>query len=184
MENVKKAYDEIFKYLNKHKGIIALDVDDLQRKSDIHLFGLDLKETHGLDIDVKRVGSLDWVKFGDYKMVSWFGPKYNRSISWSVDGRQPKDELLFFVSFSTGAYIFGGDYPVEFFQKFWLELKSFNPDYIDEANHSIYWKIENAKIPFNEFDSVLKKYNELNREDIKKRRIEEMRLELERLEKN
>ena len=80
--------------------------------------------------------------------------------------------------------MFDKDYPTAFFQKFWLELKTYKPDYIDEANHCLYWKLENAKEMFNSFDDVLKKYYDLNREDVKQRRIEKMKADLAKLEKS
>lgn len=134
-----------------------------------------------MDIDPKRINSLDYIRFGNFKVLCWWGEKYNRTISWSVDGRQPKDEFLLQISFSTGAYIFGDDYPTELFQKFWLELKTFKPDYIDEANNSLYWNIENAKEIFNSFDDILKKYNEINKNEYKQRKIDNMQKELDKL---
>lgn len=184
MKAVKKAYDEILKVLIKHRDVCVFDVGDLERKAKIHLFGLELKEVYGLDIDPKTIKSIDYVNIGNYKSIGWWGEKYNRTISWSVDGRQPKDELLLQISFPTGAYIFGGDYPTDLFQRFWLELKTFNPDYIDEANHSVYWEIRDAKEVFNSFDDLLKKYYEINKEDFKIRKIEKMKKELEKLEKS
>src|SRR5699024_2542344 len=115
------------KLLHKNKELCVFDVNDLERKAKTHLFGLELKEVHGLNIDPKQVNSIDYQRFGD-KVIGLFGEKYKRTISWPVDGRQPEDEYLFTVSFPTGAYIFGDggtfnkDYPTEFFQKFWLEL--------------------------------------------------------------
>lgn len=182
MEKVKKAYDEILKALHKYREVCVFDVSDLERKAKIHLFGLELKEVYGLNIDPKQVNSIDWIRFGDYRAIGLWGEKHRRTISWSVDGRQPEDEMLLKIYFPTGAYIFGEDYAVNFFQKFWLELKSFKPDYIDEANHSLYWRLDNAKDVFNLFDETLKKYYELNREDAKQRRIEKMKKELEQLE--
>jgi hypothetical protein len=188
MEDLKKAYDEILKVLYKHREVCLFDVDELERKAKIHLYGVELKERYGLDIKPKEVKSLDYNKFGEYKSICWFGEKYNRTISWSVDGRQPEDEMLFTFSFPTGAYIFGcsgfldKDYPVAFFKKFWLELKTYNPDYVDEANKALYWKIENASKMFNDFDSILKKYYKLNEEDIKQRKIQKMKDDLAKLE--
>lgn len=190
MEKQEKAYNEILKLLKKHKDILVFDADELERKAKVHLYGLKLKEVYELDINPKRVDSLDYNKFGEWKKIAWFGEKYSRTISWSVDGRQPKDENLFFLSFPTGAYIFGDgtifnkDYPTVFFEKFWLELKTYKPDYIDEANHCLYWKLENAKEMFNSFEDVLKKYYELNKDDVKQRRIEKMKKDLEQLEKS
>jgi hypothetical protein len=176
-----QAYSEILNTLKKYKDICVFDVDDLERKAKWHLFGIKLKDEFGLDIDPKRVQSLDWMKFGDYRIVGWFGEKYRRTISWSDNGTQPVDELLLELHFSTGAYIFGDDYPTNLFQKFFLELKSFNPKYIDSANHSLYFSMDNAKDVFNSFDSILKKYNEINKEDWKQRKIQRIEDELKQL---
>ena len=99
-----------------------------------------------------------------------------------VNGRQPENELLFVIGIPTGAYIFGDDYPSKFFQDFWLELKRYNPDYIDECNHNIYWKIENAKEICNNFEAILQKYHSLNKEDFNNREIEKLKKEIEKLE--
>jgi hypothetical protein len=143
-----------------------------------------------LAINPKQVQSLEYLKTGEFTSIAWWGEKYRRTISWPVDGRQPEDELLFSISFSTGAYIFGDggtfckDYPTDFFKKFWLELKEYKPDYVDEANHGLYWKVENAKDIFNSFDDVLNKYYQLNEEDIKQRRIKKMKGCLAKLEQS
>jgi hypothetical protein len=182
MKKVKEAYDEILKALHKHREICVFDVSELERKAKTHLFGLELKEVYGLNIDSKQIKNMDWVRFGEYRAIGMWGEKHRRTIIWSVDGIQPEDEMLLQICFPTGAYIFGEDYAVNFFQKFWLELKSFTPDYIDEVNLGLYWKLENAKDVFNSFDLLLKKYYELNKEDAKQRRIEKMKKELEQLE--
>jgi len=184
MEQVKKAYEEIFKALKKHKDICVFDVEDLERKSKVHLFGLTLKEEYGLNIDPKQVQAVNYFKPSDHTWIGWYGEKHNRTISWSVDGRQPEDELLLQIGFPTGAYIFGEDYATDFFQKFWLELKTYKPDYIDEANCCLYWNIKNAKEIFNSYNALLKKYYELNKEDAKQRLIDKMKKELEQLEKS
>lgn len=189
MEATKKAYDEILKVLHKHRDLCLYDIPELERTAKIHLFGLELKEKYGLNIDPKSVDSLDYQRFGE-KIIGLFGRKHKRTISWSFDGRQPEDEYLFKVGFPTGAYIFGEgeffnkDYPTDFFQKFWIELKSYKPDYSDEVNHCLYWKLENAKDAFNNYEAVLKKYHDLNKEDIKQRRIAKMKADLEQLEKS
>lgn len=185
----KRMYDDIFSTIRKY-GDCVFDYDDLKRKADVHVFYLTLKEKYGLRVANHQIHSTDYNKIGDYKVIGWFGESYKRTISWSVDGRQPENELLFKVGFPTGAFIFGynkpyrnDDYPKEFFNKFFEELKSFNPDYVDDANHCLYWKIENAKEAFNSFNDVLTKYHELNKEDVKQRKIKEMEDELERLRK-
>lgn len=182
MKNTETAYEEILSILKKHKDVIVFDVEGLERKANIHLWGLKLKHVFGLNIKPEMVESLDWVRLGEFTTIGLWGEKHNRKISWSVDGRQPQDEQLLQISFPTGAYIFGEDYAVDFFQRFWLELKEFNPDYADEANHCLYWKVENAKDVFNTFHELINKYRELNKEDVKLRRIEKLKKELNQLE--
>jgi len=188
MEETKKAYKDIFKILNKYKDIHVFDIRDLKRESDIHLLEIELRENYGLNIKPNQIRSLDWNKIGEHIYIAKYGSKYSRTISWSTDGRQPEDELLLCIEFPTGAFIFGyGDtfnkeYPTDFFQKFWLELKSFSPDYTDEANKGLYWNIKNAKDIFNSFDEILQKYYKLNQEDYKQRKINKMKEELTKLE--
>lgn len=187
MFETKKAYDQILKLMRKHEELCVYDISEFERVAETHLFGLKLKEEYGLDIEAKQIKGLNYVIFGD-KEIALYGEKYNRTISFPVDGRQPEDEYLLRIGFSTGAYMFGygdifnKDYPVEFFQKFWLELKSYNPDYTDEANKTLYWKLENAKDIFNNYDNILRKWHKLNEEDIKQRKIAKMKADIERLE--
>ena len=151
-----KIYDEIFKLLNKYKDQIIFDIEDLQRKALNHLYGLELKEKHGLNIDPKDIHSLNYSRFGEYMSIGLWGDKYGRRVSWSDDDLQPEDEMLLQISFPTGAYIFGNnsafstkDYPVEFFNKFFNELKSYKPKYTDSHNHNLY----------NFLDQILQIYN-------------------------
>jgi len=185
-KEIREAYDEILDILRKHDVLHFVNAGELERQVELYLFGLELKETYGLNIDPSQIKDLDYQRFGSHKIIGLFGKKYNREISWPSDGRQPKNERLFVISIPTGAYFFGdvgvGDYPIEFFQKFWLELKSYNPDYVDDVNKALYWKLENAKEIFNDYDSIVKKYHELNKEDAKQRKIKKMREEIERLE--
>jgi len=184
LDSVKKAYAEIFKVMKKHKSICVLDIEDLELKSKFHLFGLELKEVHGLNINPTHVRSLEWIDCGEYIKIGLYGEKYNRIISWSDNDMQPNDEILVCIKFPEGAYMFGDgglfskDYPTKFFHKFWMELISFNPDYTDTHNNQLFWKIKNAKDIFNSFNDILSKYNELNKEDVKQRRIEKMKQEL------
>lgn len=182
MKKVKKAYDEILQVLNKYRDICVFNVAELESKAKLHLYGLELKEVYGLDVEPKDIRSFDWENFGDYRRIGLWGEKYRRTISWSVDGRQPEDEVLLQISFSTGAYIFGEDYPAEVFDSFWAELKTFKPDYTDDVNRGLYWKLSNAKEIFNSFNSIFRKYCEINRTDSKRRKMEKLKKELSELE--
>lgn len=182
--NATQAYEEILEILNKYKDICAYSITEMENISKNHLFGLELKEKYGFEIDPKKIhiSGRDYYRFDDYRFIGWHGEKYNRTISWLDDGSQPENEFLLSLGFSTGAYIFGEDYPKELFDEFFNELKSYNPKYIDTTNKYLYFSMENAGRIFNEFNDILKKYNDKNREDYKKRRATKLRAELEKLE--
>lgn len=181
MENkVEKAYKEILKVLKKHKDICVFDVDRLEEKAKNHLFGVELKEKYGFNIDPKIINNMGYQKLKEAIHVGfWDGVR--SKISWSDDGSQPKGETLLYISYPTGAYIFGEDYPTELFQRFFLELKIYNPKYTDSANHSLYFSMDNAGEIYNKYDSILRKYNDINNEDFKKRKIIKMEEELTKL---
>lgn len=183
MSNEEIAYQEILSVVNKYKDIIRYNYNNLDSEAKKHLFEIELQQKYGLDIRPNTVSNLNYVRVDDYRSIGWWGEKHNRTISWSDDGKQPTDELLVVFGFSTGAYIFGDDYPTEFFKEFWDELKSYNPTYIDTVNHNIYFSINSAKKVFNDFPEILKKYYEKNKKDIKQRKIEKLKQEIEELNK-
>lgn len=183
-EKTKEAYAEILKVLKKHKDVCAYDIKEMESTANNHLFGVELKEKYGIAIDPLDVRSLEYINLGDYKAIGWWGEKYRRTVSWEDNGKQVKDELLFVINFSTGAYVFGDDYPTELFKELWQELKSYEPKYCDTANHGLYFAIDNASKIFNDFDSILEKYYEKNKKDYKKRQIKKMKEELSKLEES
>jgi len=181
IKKVTEAYQEILSVLNKYKDIVRYNYNDLDVEAKKHLFEIELQEKYGLNIGKGRVDSLDYIRINDYCSISWWGEKYRRTISWLDEGKQPTDELLVVFGFSTGAYIFGDDYPKEFFQEFWNELKSYNPTYIDTTNKNMYFSIDTAKDVFNKFPDILKKYYKKNEEDAKQREIKRLKEKLETL---
>ena len=183
-DKTKEAYDEIRASIFKNKDIVLVDIGSFDEKASKHLFGIELQEKYGFNLKVEDIYSLDYNNSGSYMNIGRYGEKYNRTISWSDDGTQPEDEVLVHISFSTGAYIFGDDYPCELFQKFFLELKSYNPKYSDSHNNSLYFSIETGSKVFNEFKTILKKYSEINKTDAKERKIKKLQEELNKLETN
>jgi hypothetical protein len=170
LQETKKVYDSILKIARKNKDLLNFDFKDLEFKVNNHLFGLELKEVYGLEIDDKIIYNIQYQELKNNVHLTYIDSE-RTNISWEDNGKKPQGERLIKFSYPTGAYIFGGDYPCEFFKKFFLELKSFNPDYIDSANSALYFKLENAKEVFNNYDAILKKYYELNKEDFKQREI-------------
>ena|SRR6056297_1161569 len=183
MEKIKEAYKEILGLLNKYRESVVFDVSDLERRAKNHLFGVELVESYGFKIDPKIIRSTDWQELMSNVYIGfWDGER--RKISYPDDGRQPKNETLLCFKYPTGAYIFGGDYPTKFFQKFFLELKTYQPKYTDTCNHCLYFSLENAGKIYNEYKSILKRYYKENEEDIKQRKIKQMRADLAKLESN
>lgn len=181
MEEQKIAYTEILEVCNKHQDPDLGDIREMAGKAKKHLFGIELSEKYGLNIDHNRIGNLEYYRVSDYLFLGWYGEKYNRTISWEVDGKQPVDEFLLQISFSTGAYIFGEDYPEEIFKEFFEELKTYSPKYCDMTNHCLYFSMDNAGKVFNEFGKILQNYHQKNREDLKGRKIKKLQAELEKL---
>lgn len=181
MKETEQAYKEILDVVKKYKDTCVYDVAEMESRAKKHLFGIELKEKYGFNLEPKDIQSLDYFRKGDYLSVGWFGEKYRRHISWSDDGKQPEDELLLWIGFYTGAYIFGDDYPTELFQELFQELKSYNPKYSDTHNKNLYFSMDNAGKIFNEFNSIMDKYYAKNKEDFKERKIKKMEEELAKL---
>lgn len=197
-DKVKEAYQEILKVCEKHEDVIKLDyyhgkIREMICHAKNHLLIIEWDEKYGLTIPLsKSPYSSGYLEIKDYKVFSKFGDakqdkdnQTGKSISWSDDGRQPINEWLFELKFPTGAYIFGGDYEgqQDLFRDFFCELKTFKPNFVDTANHCLYWKLENAKAIFDGFEDIYKKYREINTGELNKRKADKLRKELAKLEK-
>jgi hypothetical protein len=195
----KEAYIDVSKVCSKYSERFkryASDFDDIHEmevKAKNHLLLIEWYEKYGLKIDHGyRPYSNDYFRIDDYKFFSHYNDarqekdsgKGGRYISWPDDDRQPKNEWLLEVGFSTGAYIFGEDYDSQkqLFQDFFKELQSYKPDYSDSHNHNLYWKLENAKPIYEEFNNILNKYRERNQSELKQRKADKLRKELAELE--
>lgn len=166
-------------------------LNDIRTKAKNRVIRYEWKEKYGIDLNSNcRFAEYDYVNFDDYQGIYYFKDGYTfhkeghgRSISWPEGGKQPVDEWLYSVHFSTGAYIFGDDYPEqqELFQDFFEELRKYNPDYEDLHNHCLYWKAQNAKEIISEFNLILNKYHTRNKEELKTRKIAKLEAELVKL---
>ena len=194
-KEVKKAYQEILDVCKKHKKISENqymgDIKIMLNSAKNHLSIIEWKEKYGIDIPHSKQINGTYVELDEFICLSYYedGEKdkengYGKYVSWSVDGRQPKEEWLLVISFSTGAYIFGSDYEgqKQLFIDFFDELKSYNPTYTDDANSSLYWNIEKASNIYNDFHSILDKFRARNKAEFKTREIGRMKRELEKLQ--
>jgi len=154
-----------------------------------HLRIIDWNKQYWINIkhDVNFSGT--YVKINDNCRLSYFNNAIEDKEKWcwkfisrSDDWRQPKDEWLFAIYYSSWAYLFGDDYPTALFEEFFEELKSYNPKYLDTRNHSLYFWMDNFSKIFNEYNNVLQKYREKNKEDYKIRRKKKLEEQIKKLE--
>ena len=188
MENKIKAYKEILKVVKKHSDVIEEDnVLNTCRLENI-IENLSVSERFGIPLRSVSDNYKGWLyvsgPYGwkDWMVIGLYGEESQRTISWSDCGKQPKNEWLFSISFSTGAYIFGDSYPQQTFQAFFNELKSFGPKYCDSHNYSLYFSEENAKAVYDAFEGIFDKYKGMVDEELKERRKEKLKAELAKLE--
>lgn len=190
----KKAYTEVLKVCEKYPGFNSSfrDLDDMRVSAKGHLMLIDWYEKYGLRISHDHnPAQYNYLDMGKHTKFSHFNDAEadkdsgsGRFISWSDDGRQPKNEWLLNISFPTGAYIFGEDYNYQqdLFQDFINELRSYTPDYSDTHNKSFYWKLENAKPIYEKSGDILRSYQERNKSEFNKRKVEKLKAELAKLE--
>lgn len=199
-QEIKKAYEDIlevcskYEHLKKECGSDFDDINVMVSNAKNHLMLVEWSEKYGLDISHEyKPFSYSYFKMGDYMSFSYYANAAEqhkngrgRYISWSVDGKQPFNEWLLDLSFRTGAYMFGEDYDGQkaLFQDFFKELKSYKPDFSDSHNKNLYWKLENAKDIFINFNSILKKYSERNKEEFKQREIKKLEEKLNKLKES
>ena len=181
MNTAEKAYKEILKVLTKYRAEIVFDVASLETQARHHLFGIKLVEKYGFELDPKKINNTDWQKLREGIAIGfWDGER--RKISCSDDGSQPDKEDLLCISYPTGAYIFGDDYPTELFQALFLELKTYKPKYVDTKNSSLYYSLANAGRVYNDYDSIITRYHEENKAASKQRNINKLKRDLAALE--
>lgn len=181
----KHAYSEIkdvcqkyaIEFENKHG---FYDISRMLREAESHLRQYEFYEKYGIRLN-EPITSTDWSRIDDYRDIGLYDGT-RRDISWPDDGEQPKDEVLYRIHFSSGAYIFGDDYPKEFFQDFFNELKSYKPKYVDSANKSLYFELDKAKGIHEDFTTILNKYREKNQIDSKHRKIQALKQQIKKLE--
>ena len=185
-EMVEKALNVCKKNAQLFKDIGVVEFNNAYKATSNVLYAIKLQEDYGIkDITTYMVKDAEpdvFVKISEYAYIASMGKKYSRTISWSVDGSQPKDEVMFVLHFPTGAYIFGDSYPKELFKDMWDEIKTYEFKYVDDMNSNIYFSLENAAPIANEFQNILQKYYKRFKDEANIRRAAELRRELEKLE--
>lgn len=140
------AYKKILKVIENCAKDVELDIHvDISYRLKQLITREEIQESFGINLKNCYDYNDGYFKVGKDEYLARFGSKHNRTISWSVDGRQPEDEWLLAVTYPTGAYVFGADYQEETFKQYFNELKKFEPKYVDEANHNLYYTADKAK---------------------------------------
>lgn len=184
------AYKDLLKVVKKHadafdEHFLPSSVDEVKSR----INALEVSEKFGIPLQDSQTGTWLRVKnvYDDWTALGLFGETHGRTISWSDNGKQPKNEWLFQIAFPCGAYTFGGDalwnkdYPVKTFKAFFEELKSYGVAYCDTVNHKLYFNETSAKAVYEDFWDVFNKYKALVSEEIKEQRKQELKAELDRL---
>lgn len=176
-----KAYKEILAVLNKNDKLLDGDHQiDVRSTIQNRLEVLSISEMFDINLGNKNcVGG--YIEITEYQKIMLMGEKHNRTISWSDNGKQPVNQRLYKIGFPTGAYIFGDHYPTETFKDFWGELKSFEPEFADTANHCLYFNKSNAKAVHEAFNDLFRKYKKIDKDTASKREIEELEKRLGKL---
>jgi hypothetical protein len=193
---LKEATRDVFEkiiYLCENNSDSESTLNEIRLKAKNRVIRFEWKEKYGIELGSDcRLAEYDFLHLGEYQMISYFTDGYKcyeegcgRSISWSENNKQPVNEWIYSIGFSTGAYIFGEDYEgqKQLFQDFFEELRTYKPDYEDLHNHNLYWKVENAKKIMSQFKTILDKYNDKNIKELKSRKIAKLEAELESLTK-
>jgi len=182
MKEKIKAYKAILDVLTANEDHLEHDID-VRYSLRNRIACLEISKEFGIEVDPDRHGNASsYLQLTDYQFILTMGSKYNRTIFWSNDGRQPEDERLYKICFPTGAYIFGREYPQKTFKAFFDELKAYKPKYCDTANKSLYFTADKAAQVHKVFNETMDSYRALADEEVKQKKIDKMKAELEKLE--
>ena len=181
MTETEKAYEAIFKVIEKNKDLVNIDIKDLAYKSKCHILEDELINVHGFEFKPGTIEDTRWQNLNyDFK-IGVFGGESKASIAWPDCGTQPQGERLLSICCSTGAYMFGGEYDTEFFERFFDELKTHNPKYIDSHNHRLYFTMENGGKFYNEYRDIVVRYHKEYKELANERKVKALKEEIAKL---
>ena len=191
-KEIKKAYETVCEVYEKYKDEKGNAFDDLEvcyNSIKNHLLRIEWEEKYGIKLPSSAAPYTEnSIKVNPYMHILFFvdGIVYVKGYEkhrMNRKNRQYKNGWLLKIRFYSGAYIFGRDYPEKLFHKLIKEIRSYKPDYDDPWSHSMYWKLENAKEIYDDFQSILDKYFDVYKKTAKERKIEGIKKEMRRLER-
>lgn len=181
-----EIYKDVLAKINEYEGVLGDLVNTYSLEQAIAK--CEVEDIFNISLDgFKGNATGGWLTYGQSGAHSelkcmLMGDKHRRTIGCSDDGRQPVDEWLFVVGFTSGAYMLHKDYPTEVFSEFFNELKKWEPKYVDSANKSLYFEPSKAKQIFNEYFDIRDKYVKKADVYVKQKRIQDLKDELSKLE--
>lgn len=181
MKEKIKAYKELLKLSEKYSEVFDEDsIVPRTREISGIIRALEISERFGIPLKYLSFSNYLQVKnsYDEWTGIAFYSETADHPIGCSDTGEQPKNEWLYTIRFTCGAYIFGDSYPQETFNAFFNELKSFGPKYIDSANKSLYFTEDKAKAVYDNFWPIFKKYKALVGEELKVKRKAELEKEL------
>lgn len=177
----------IVKYLRKDFELTKSEVFNLERVLRNKSMHYKANYVWGLEIPERAFTDTEYVPLKDGLYLSKFSKDSGKTISIPDCGKQPEsDEMLLVISFPSGPYVFGQHYPVELFYKFFAELKTYKPKFVDSANKSLYFSVDpyNSETValFKGYHDIFTKYEKKTLESIRQERIKAAKALLEELE--
>ena len=128
-----------------------------------------------LDADISDKYYSHYIHLTNDIALSLFVEGCGKEISWPDDGKQPSPGWYLVISFPCGAYTLNRDYPVESFNKFFEELKSFGAKHVDTVNHYLYFTLdentEPARKVYKAYNDLFKKYHDMGKEEVLQAKI-------------
>lgn len=183
LEQAQEIYTELFAIMKANQEVCVFGIMELERQAENHLFGIKLQESYRLNINPKHIYSTHInVFFNEWVSIYRVGAKYDNLITNSDSGKQPKNELLVVIRFTTGPFCLSPEYPRDLFLSMLEEFKTYAPTYTDLTNNALYYSIDQAAGVFNSFEEIYTKYKKLALEQDKSIKINKLKVEIERLQ--
>lgn len=174
-------YEKLLADLEKHKDVIEnnLIMEDWPRLLKEMIAVQKISEEFDIPIPSYYCNP-DWIDLGYHHHIGVYGGE--RKIAFPDNGVQPEEgERLYQMSFATGAYTLGAGYPTQTFNALFEDLKTYQPKYIDSANHCLYFTADKAGAAYKAFPRLLGRYKEQVEAEMKQKKIEELQAELAKL---
>lgn len=170
-----EIFKNIFNTCKEYTGDNEI-IKTIKGKCELAIFQNEIFEMYNINISINKIYNTKYIRISECHGDICLGV-YNESNVHNME-EKPNNEMLLSIQFPTGPYIFGRDYDTKIFNEFYEELKTYNPKFCDDINHYLYFDMKNAGKIYNEYENIYKKYKEKYNSKIYKRKIEELKEEI------